>query len=105
MIDRAPRNGRTRSTGKEMDEVAQEACLILRSEMVRRAVSFRALAELLNAREDGPLESVQTLINKVNRGRFSFAFFIRCCRAMGVQTVDVAAVAPHTGEEPPDLDH
>lgn len=67
--------------------MADEARRILRAEMVRRDVTFKGLADALNARGDGPQESVQTLINKVNRGRFSFAFLIRCCRAMGVGNV------------------
>lgn len=76
-----------RSTGRELEPLADEARRIFRAEMVRRGVTFKALAELLNARRDGPPESVQTLINKVNRGRYSFAFLIRACRAMGIDSI------------------
>lgn len=57
--------------------------------MERYEYSYKDLADALGATAEGQTESVQALINKVNRGRFSFAFFLRACRAMGVQTVDV----------------
>jgi len=58
--------------------------------MERHGFSYKELADALGATAEGQTESVQALINKVNRGRFSFAFFLRACRAMGVQSVDVA---------------
>lgn len=81
-----------KSTGKEFEAFADEATRLVRVEMVKRGVSFRELAERLNGRQDGPDESVQTLINKINRGRFTLAFFLRVCRALDLTTVDVAAV-------------
>jgi len=57
--------------------------------MERRGYTYKDLAEALSTAADGQNESVQALINKVNRGRFSFAFFLRACRVMDVQTVDV----------------
>lgn len=83
-----------RSTGREPDPFAEEARRILRAEMVRRGVTFKLLADSLNARGDGPRESVQTLINKVNRGRYSFAFLIRVCRAMGIASIQVGDPDP-----------
>lgn len=68
--------------------------------MKRRAVSYKDLANALGASAEGQTESVQALINKVNRGRFSFAFFLRACRAMGVQTVDVADLSSKHQSEP-----
>lgn len=62
--------------------------------MQRHGFSYKELAGALSADADGQTESVQALINKVNRGRFSFAFFLRACHAMGVQVVDVSAVPP-----------
>lgn len=32
-------------------------------------------------------ESPKVLSNKINRGTFSFAFFLQCMRALGVRTV------------------
>ena len=80
------------ATGREDDLLVAEARRILKSEMQRRDFSFKQLADALQADGTGETETVQTLINKVNRGRFSFAFFLRATRAMGVKTVSVAAV-------------
>ena len=82
------------TTGREDDRFAEEAKRILKSEMERRGYSFKRLAAALEADGDGSGESVQTLINKVNRGRFTFAFFVRAARAMGVSTLSIAAVEP-----------
>ncbi len=70
--------------------MADEAKRILRAEMVRRGFSFKMLADALEAqRQSEPVESAQALTNKVNRGRFSFAFFLRAARAMGVSSIDL----------------
>lgn len=82
-----------KSTGREEDLLAEEARRILKAEMKRRGISFRVLAEKLATDGSGEAESVQTLINKVNRGRFTFAFFLRAARAMGVSTVSIAELA------------
>lgn len=75
-----------RLTGKEDDAVAVEAKRILRAEMARRGYNFKRLSEALSALQDGePVESEQVLSNKVNRGRFTFAFFLRATRAMGIK--------------------
>ncbi len=63
--------------------------------MERYGFSYKDLADALDASAEGQTESVQALINKVNRGRFSFAFFLRACRAMGMQSVDVADLPPN----------
>lgn len=90
-----------RITGKEQEPLAEEARRIVRAEMVRRGISFRDLAEALEAQGDGgPVESVQTLINKINRGRFSFAFFLRVSRALGLKSVDLARI-PDAAEQAP----
>ncbi|MDD2977139.1 DUF6471 domain-containing protein [Aquabacterium sp.] len=77
-------------TGQEPEPLATEATRILRAEMARRGISYKELAEAMSHVAGEPMESTQALINKVNRGRFSFAFFLRACRAMGVTTVDLA---------------
>ncbi len=91
------------TTGREDDRFAEEAKRILKSEMERRGYTFKALAAALAADGDGDAEAVQTLINKVNRGRFTFAFFVRAARAMGVNTLSVASVdvpSRHAAESP-----
>ena len=83
----------SRVTGKEHELMADEARRLLRAEMVRRRFSYKMLAEALAAQQgDGPIESVQSLTNKVNRGRFSFAFFLRAARAMGVNAIDLPSL-------------
>jgi hypothetical protein len=83
-----------RPTGKEDDRLAEEARRILRAEMERRGYTFRALAEKLAADGQGHAEEPQALTNKVNRGRFTFAFFLRAMRAMGATTVGISPVEP-----------
>lgn len=81
-----------RVSGRDDDDLADEARRILRAEMVRRGFSYKQLADGLAAQHpDAPLESVQSLTNKVNRGRFSFAFFLRAAQAMGLETLDLKA--------------
>ncbi|MBK7612870.1 MAG: hypothetical protein IPJ08_00005 [Burkholderiales bacterium] len=81
-----------RSTGREDDLLAEEARRIFRAEMERRGYTFKQLAERLAENTDGEAEEVQALINKVSRGRFTFAFFIRAMRAMGVTVVGISPV-------------
>ena len=82
-----------RRTGREDEVLADEARRMLRAEMLRRGYSFKQLAEALEAQKDGgPVESVQTLTNKVNRGRFSFAFFLRVARAMGITSIELKQI-------------
>ena len=83
-----------RFSGKEDERLAEQAEYILRLEMQKRQFSYKELAEAMSRLNDGPTESVQALTNKVNRGRFSFAFFLRACRAMGVASVEIKDVPP-----------
>jgi hypothetical protein len=89
MTDTKPRKAPS-FNGQEAEPLAREATLILRAEMARRGVSYKALVEAMNRSSGESKESTQALINKVNRGRFSFAFFLRACRAMGVIRVDLS---------------
>lgn len=83
-------------TGRTDDDLADEARRILRAEMIRRGYSFQQLSEALAALDpDAPVESVRVLTNKVNRGRFTFAFFLRAIAAMGVQMKLDAPAALH----------
>jgi hypothetical protein len=72
--------------------MALEATRIIRAEMERRGTSYKRLAAALAARAGGEVESEQQLINKINRGRFSFAFVLRVCEAMGIANLNVARV-------------
>jgi hypothetical protein len=78
-----------RFSGKEDEPLALEATHILRLEMHKRRISYKELAEAMSRLTDEPTETAQALTNKVNRGRFSFAFFLRACRAMGVTRIEI----------------
>ena len=64
--------------------------------MIRRGFDYKRLLVSLESQtppDQQPTESLQTLINKVNRGRFSFAFALRLCRAMGITQLNLAPSA------------
>lgn len=55
---------------------------ILRSEMVKRGITYAELAERLNAL--GLSETEKNLANKIGRGTFSAALFLQCLYAIGM---------------------
>ena len=59
-----------------------EARSTLRSYMRRHNVSFKSLAARLEVQ--GVKDTQVNLSNKVGRGKFSLAFFMQCCDAMGI---------------------
>ena len=59
-----------RFTGSDPQAFTDDAKWILRSVMKRRGFTFKQLAAAMEANGDASFESVQTLINKVSRGRF-----------------------------------
>lgn len=67
------------------DFLASEASLILKGLMTRYGVTFRGLAVRLEAL--GAHEREDSLRNKINRGAFSFAFFLQCMMALGIDDV------------------
>ena len=59
----------------------KEATTILRTLLAARRISYKQLSRLL---EDlGEHEPEKTLSNKINRGTFSFMFFLQCMYAVG----------------------
>ncbi len=58
---------------------------ILKSELKRRNMSYRDLAERLAAL--GVHETERNIANKVSRGGFSAVFFVQCLEAMGAREV------------------
>jgi hypothetical protein len=58
---------------------------ILKAELKRRHLSYRDLAEKLEA--IGVHDSERNITNKVNRGTFTAAFFAQCLVAIGCHTV------------------
>ena len=49
-------------------------------------LSYKELATLLDMKREG---SEQVLINRINRGRFTFAFALQLLAAMDVQTLPI----------------
>lgn len=62
-------------------EYEEKAKNLLKSELKRRGIGYRELAEKLTA--IGQTESERNLANKISRGGFSAAFFIQCLEAIG----------------------
>ena len=58
---------------------------ILKAELKRRNISYKQLAERLEAM--GVHDSERNINNKISRGGFSAAFFVQCLIAAGCQSV------------------
>lgn len=58
---------------------------LLKAELTRRGISYRELAERLEA--IGIKDNEANLINKVARGGFTAAFFFQCMEAIGCRTL------------------
>lgn len=60
---------------------------VLRTEIVRRGITYRVLSEMLE--KIGVKETERSIQGKIARGTFSFAFFLQCMKAMGAKKVDL----------------
>ena len=65
---------------KTKDEWADHAKRIVRTEMVRRGVSYEGLAERLAAL--GVHDTPVNMRNKIARGKFTAVFFLQCLEAV-----------------------
>lgn len=54
---------------------------ILKAELARKGVDYESLAAKL--KEFGVEESYNSINTKINRGAFTFQFFIQCMKAIG----------------------
>jgi hypothetical protein len=76
---------------KAADPVAEKAKwvtlsqTILKTELKRRNIGYRELAERLTAM--GTPETDRNIANKISRGGFTAAFFLECLVAVGCQSV------------------
>jgi hypothetical protein len=69
-----------------MDEEWNErATNLLKSEMARVGVGYEELITRLRAL--GIDESYKGIANKINRGAFSFMFFMQCMKALGITEI------------------
>lgn len=58
---------------------------ILKAELKRRDLSYRDLAEKLEA--VGVKDSERNISNKIARGSFTAVFFVQCLEAIGCHTI------------------
>lgn len=63
----------------------REATTILHTLRTSRRVTYKELSRKLEAL--GEIEPEKTLSNKINRGTFSFMFFLKCMYALGPSDV------------------
>ncbi len=63
------------------DEWAEHTKRLLRTEMVRRGVSYEGLAEQLA--KLGVHDTPVNMRNKIARGKFTAVFFLQCLEAIG----------------------
>jgi hypothetical protein len=62
-----------------------EAKGIIRGELKRRSLSYKDLADRLQA--IGVRETERNVSNKISRGGFTAVFFLQCLEAIGVSSV------------------
>jgi hypothetical protein len=67
------------------DEWNERASNLLKSEMARAGIGYKELIGRLQA--FGIEESYKGIANKINRGAFSFVFFMQCMKALGINEV------------------
>lgn len=58
---------------------------ILRAELARRDVDYKKLSQALD--RIGIKQTPKVLSNKVTRGTFTFAFFLQCMKALGIESI------------------
>jgi hypothetical protein len=82
-----------------MTDWENEVRQMLKSELARNGVGYRDLVLLLKG--IGVIETESSIANKISRGKFSCIFFIQALRAIGVDTVSVAARARNSQKSKP----
>jgi hypothetical protein len=60
---------------------------LLKSELKKRNISYKQLAEKLEAM--GIHETERNINNKISRGGFTAVFFVECLAAIGCQSLDL----------------
>lgn len=64
-----------------------EAKRILKAELARQGVTYKALVLRLEA--IGVVDEERAIRNRISRGKFPLVFFLQCMRAIGVTEVDL----------------
>ena len=75
-----------KSIGKEYETRAKN---ILKAELKRRGITYKALADLLGGM--GISENERNLANKISRGSFTTAFFLMCMDVIGAGSLQLEA--------------
>lgn len=75
-----------KTIGKQYETRAKN---ILKAELKRRGITYKALANLLTAR--GVSENERNLTNKISRGSFTTAFFLMCMDVIGAGSLQLEA--------------
>lgn len=60
---------------------------ILKAELARKGVDYETLVKKLE--EFGVEESYNSINTKINRGSFTFQFFLQCMKAIGVNDIRI----------------
>ena len=58
---------------------------LLKSELAKAGIGYEELIRRLAG--FGVEESYKGIANKINRGAYSFAFFMQCMKALNIQTI------------------
>ena len=69
------------------DEWQRQATKDLRVALAKQDIRYKGLSSKLA--QLGFEESPRQLANKINRGNFSYVFFLKCMKALGVRTVEL----------------
>ncbi|QLZ70835.1 hypothetical protein FOLKNPGA_03654 (plasmid) [Legionella sp. PC1000] len=67
---------------------------MLKAELKRRNISYEQLVALLNAIDVH--ETHASILNKMSRGAFQFAFFLQCATAIGITNLRLDDLAQTT---------
>ncbi|MDD5272365.1 MAG: DUF6471 domain-containing protein [Methylovulum sp.] len=59
----------------------------LKAELARASIGYEELTERLAA--IGIEETYKAVAAKINRGSFSFAFFVQCMKALGIDNIRI----------------
>ena len=63
----------------------KKASNIIKAELKKKGVGYPDLCQKLQ--QIGILETIASITTKINRGTFSFAFFLQCISAIGTHTL------------------
>lgn len=75
---------------KSEEEWAEQAKRMVRTEMVRRGITYEGLSERLAAL--GVHDTPVNLRNKISRGKFTAVFLLQCMEAIGCTKLELAAL-------------